>query len=163
MAVLTADREVIRASGSSNPLVIQYPVTAAQKIYKGSIVALNAASTYALYAASAAASRKTCGIAAEQADNSLGVIGLAPWSTAQRQFQPMKQNLCMVYVTGLFVLPKTTPTISDIGKGAWPEDSGSVLTATPSDTDRWLGACVGVWDATNLVIQLKPGLSDLLS
>lgn len=70
MAALTADRSTPARANSD----FSFPVAAATKIFAGSIVAINTATTYAIKG-TVATTLKAVGMAIEQADNSAGANG----------------------------------------------------------------------------------------
>lgn len=159
---LSANRELIRIASGPAPTMLQFPVTASTRIYKGAIVALNTGSTYALQPASTT-NKRVIGFAAEEADNSAGALGSFVWTSMPRQFQPRKQNLCTVWTSGLWVHPFTGAAETHIGTAFWTTADDTIAAASTGDTDRWLGYGVGVYDTNQIVIQLKPGLGDLMA
>lgn len=130
MSAATADINTPRRDGRQ----YSFPLAAAQIIYAGAIVALNA-SGYAVPAANTAG-LKVVGRATEQVDNSGGAAG----------------DLSVPVDAGVFGLSYSGLTIADIGKDVYISDDNTVA----ASGDVFAGKLVDL-DDTYAWISIEPG------
>jgi predicted RecA/RadA family phage recombinase len=136
MANLTADREDFRKEGE----LVQLPVAASTKLFKGSIVALDS-SGYAVKGQDTA-STPVAGIAYEQSDNSAGAAG---------------DKKIRVWRTGVFSLPCASATQAWVGQTVYAVDDNLVALADTTTNDQPVGTVVEFVSATEVKVQVNNG------
>jgi len=114
MAALTADRETDQKDG----ILMAYPVKAATKIFKGSLVMLLPAAGYAVPAANTATGI-VIGVAYETIDNTLGADGAV--------------NI-RVYRKGIFKFAASSIAITSVGAVMYVVDDQTIDETDPSNS-----------------------------
>lgn len=136
MAAATAPREAAKKAGE----IISYPLAAATKIYKGTLVFVTAAG-YAIPARTGTATDVFVGVAAETQDNTAGAAGALS---------------LLVEKTGTFVLGKATAAQTDVGIAFYAADDNNV-TATSTGA-QLVGYGVAPVTASTLRIRINPAV-----
>jgi len=134
MAAATASREALTKAGD----VVRYPVAAAQHLYKGTLIVLNAAGY--LEAGTDAAGKVFAGVAYEASNNSGGASG---------------NTTCTVYKTGTFVFAAgAAATQAWVGQQACLVDDQTVALAATTTNDIAVGFIVEVLSASQVRVRI---------
>lgn len=130
---LTADTNLVKQDGE----LLSLPM-AAEKIYQGALVKINAAG----YAAKSAAEAGStfAGIAYEQKDNSAGAAG---------------DKVIRVENTGAFILPIASATQADVGSKVYAAADDVVTLTEGADKKPIVGVIVKVVSATKVLVRLS--------
>ncbi len=131
MAALTDDAERNRKEG----VMVSYPVSASEVIYKGALVCDNG-SGYAIACADNS-SYHFVGVAVEQTDNSSGSAG---------------DDNVRVYKTGVFEIPKSSATQTDVGTVMYARSDNEVASSTTNSVTA--GYVVDLVDSSTVALRI---------
>lgn len=135
---LTANREVGRLVDGPEEAIRTYGVAAATRIYKGSLVGMNAAG-YLRPMAAAITTAKFIGLSYEEVDNTAGANGAVA---------------CRVFTQGDFIFDLTPVAVTDITSAVYANADNDVPTLVATGNTK-IGNIVGVPETNKIVLRLR--------
>lgn len=137
MATLTKDVNILHKEPADVQII---PVVAADIIYKGGLLMVNAAGFAA--PATPTASTQFAGVAQYQVDNSTGAAG---------------DKTVTVYRTGRHLLTTSSATQANVGDKAFASDDGAVVLSGAATNSQKVGIVAEFVSATQVWVDIAPG------